>query len=345
MTMKHNVLWGVLLIAGILVGCTSQSVEKQDVGFSISTSGDSTIVTVMSPWQENMVMARYAITEPYQRIACTSATHIGFLQELGLMDRVVGVCRPDRIYNLTDSQRIALTDIGDDMKPNKEAILLAQPNVIVVTTYGEGDIATAQIESLGIPVLYCNEWTENTPLARAEWIRFFGACFGCLDRADSIYNEVAKAYRTCAKQTTNKGVSIMSGQSFRSTWYVPTGNTYMGNLFRDAGADYRYMNEPSTSSLPLTMEQAIQDFAEADVWVGVNASSLEELAAIDNKHTWFRAYQLGHVYNFARRTLPSGANDFWETGVVHPERILKDLQTILANPTTDDSLYFSKRLQ
>lgn len=366
MTTRHTNMWTMttrhsarrlLLFAFfcLLVGCASKPSEKQQVGFTIAQSGDTTHITVLSPWQQGNTMAHYALTAPYQRIACTSATHIGFLRELGLIDRVVGVCQPDRIYNLTDDQRSTIADLGDDMKPNLEAILMAQPDAIIVSTYAKGDATTAQIAALGIPVLYCNEWTESTPLARAEWIRFFGACFGCLQQADSIYHAVESAYRYLADNQPSGNVSIMSGQSFRGTWYVPTGNTFMGQLFRDAGARYCYMDHPSTSSLPLTFEQALQDFSQADVWVGCNAGSLDELATIDPKHTWFRAFKQHHVYNFNRRTLPSGANDFWETGVVHPELILRDLQRILATAdenaqmctdnATPSDLFFSEQLQ
>lgn len=130
----------------------------------------------------------------------------------------------------------------------------------------------------------------------------------------------------------------MSGMSWRGTWYVPAGGTFMGNLFSDAGAQYKYEDNPSTSSIPLTMEQAIQDFAQADVWVGCEANSLKELEAIDKKHTWFNAFQTGQVYNFRRRALPSGANDFWESATVHPERVLQDLQKVLRGDTTN--LYY-----
>ena len=344
MTRLNVSLLAVFAVCLVLQGCSRAASEAHTVGFSITESGDTTIVTVASPWQAGTTMARYALTTPYQRIACTSATHVGFLRELGLTDRLVGVCVPDRIYNLTDGQRASIADLGDDMKPNLEAILLAQPDAIVVSTYGEGDATVAQIASLGIPVIYCNEWTETTPLARAEWIRFFGACFGCQQRADSIFRAVTTAYNRIALKGESTGVSIMSGQSFRGTWYVPAGGTFMGKLFRDAGADYCYADNPSTSSLPLTFEQALQSFSTADVWVGCSARSMEELAAIDEKHAWFEAYKNHRVYNFYHRTLPSGANDFWETGVVHPELILQDLQTILANDTTTP-LYFSEQLQ
>jgi iron complex transport system substrate-binding protein len=202
------------------------------------------------------------------------------------------------------------------------------------------------VEALGIPILYCNEWTETTPLARAEWIRVFGAVFGCSTKADSIFASVCDAYerfRAMGDGQLAMGRSIMSGMSWRGTWYVPAGGTFMGNLFRDAGAQYKYEDNPSTASIPLTMEHALQDFATADIWVGCEANTLQELAAIDSKHTWFKAYQTGQVYNFRRRLLPSGANDFWESGTVHPERILSDLKKVLHGDTTH--LYYISPLK
>ena len=340
---------------------TNTSTGENTAGFNIDIQNDSKTITIYSPWQKGEVMQQLLFSQAYERIVCTSATHLGFISELGMTDKVVGVCRPDRIYNLSEEDRERITDIGDDMQPSMEQILLLNPDLVILYTYAQGDPIPAQVEALGIPILYCNEWTETTPLARAEWIRVFGAVFGCLPKADSIYNDISQAYNVsvASHYTSNQQreainvsnsephnankVSIMSGMSWRGTWYVPAGGTFMGNLFRDAGAQYKYDNNPSTSSIPLTMEQAIQDFVQADVWVGCEANSLKELEAIDKKHTWFKAFQTGQVYNFRRRTLLSGANDFWESGTVHPERILQDLQHILEGDTTQ--LHYAEKLK
>jgi iron complex transport system substrate-binding protein len=335
---------------------------ENTAGFNIEIQNDSTTITIYSPWQKGKVMQQLTFNQAYERIVCTSATHMGFISELGMTDKVVGVCRPDRIYNLSEEDRERITDIGDDMQPSMEQILLLNPDLVILYTYAQGDPIPAQVEALGIPILYCNEWTETTPLKRAEWIRLFGAIFGCLNHADSIYNAVCEEYKLLVKGLegnserealnhseqpagllNTRRASIMSGMSWRGTWYVPAGGTFMGNLFRDAGAQYKYEDNPSTASIPLTMEHALQDFATADIWVGCEANTLQELAAIDSKHTWFKAYQTGQVYNFRRRLLPSGANDFWESGTVHPERILSDLKKVLHGDTTH--LYYISPLK
>ena len=340
-------IYFILCLLGLVcVACqptTNTSALENTAGFNIDIQNDSTTITIYSPWQKGKVMQQLAIGNGQwvERVVCTSATHIGFISELGMTDKVVGVCRPERVYNLSEEDRERITDIGDDMQPSMEQILLLNPDLVILYTYAQGDPIPAQVEALGIPILYCNEWTETTPLARAEWIRVFGAVFGCQTKADSVFASICDAYerlRAMGDGQLAKGKSIMSGMSWRGTWYVPAGGTFMGNLFRDAGAQYKYEGNPSTSSIPLTMEQAIQDFSQADVWVGCEANSLKDLEAIDKKHTWFKAFQTKEVYNFRRRALSSGANDFWESATVHPERVLQDLQKVLKGDTTD--LYY-----
>lgn len=342
---NHHIL--LLCLVWACVACqnnaqrTNTPNQTNSPQFEILQSDSGIQINVYSPWHQN-IMGEYRITQPYQRIACTSATHVGFLNELGMTDKIVATCRPDRIYSLSNNQRQHIIDLGEDIRPNMEAILMAQPEIVILSTYAEGDPVPAQIEALGIPIFYCNEWTENDPLNRAEWIRCFGALLGCKTKADSIYESVCQKYNSLIENKVGEK-SIMSGMAFRGTWYMPSGNTFMGKLFRDAGADYRYANHPSTASLPLSMEQVIKDFSDADVWVGCDALTLEELAGIDKKHTWFRAYQTGQVYHFRKRTLPSGANDFWESGVAHPERILQDLRNILQGDTSQ--LYYAAPLK
>ena len=191
-------LYFILCLLGLVcVACqpaTNTSALENTAGFNIEIQNDSTTITIYSPWQKGKVMQQLAFNQAYERIVCTSATHMGFISELGMMDKVVGVCRPERVYNLSAEERERITDIGDDMQPSMEQILLINPDLVILYTYAQGDPIPAQVEALGIPILYCNEWTETTPLARAEWIRVFGAVFGCQTKADSVFASICDAY-------------------------------------------------------------------------------------------------------------------------------------------------------
>ena len=298
---------------------------------------------------------------PLRRVATTSATHIGFLYALGVLDSVVAMSNPDWVYNRPSHE---VANIGEDINIAMEPLLLSTPDILFASSYGQNSQQIARVAEAGIPVVYLAEWQEQHPLARAEWLRFVAAFFGKTTLADSILGEVRRAYQElqdppqhrtpsnspykgggnkklpssidtiyppslCWEGRRGSSPSIMSGASYRGTWYVPSGTTYMGCLFRDAGAAYSFADERTNGSIPLTMEQALRAFSDADVWVGANARTMEELRAIDEHHTWSKAYQTGRVYHFYGRTNSTGGNDFWETGVVHPEIILRDLQWAL----------------
>ena len=373
--MKKGIYIGLL---AVLVAWTSCTVHKQSRdeagnhyahGFIITEEPSYTRVQVLNPWQEGELLATYylvrydsivtpsdglRLTVPVKRMALTSCTHVGFLKELGRADVICGITDPQLVYNRPPeadrpSEEGGWAHLGSAMTPDVERIVRSHPDAVMVSTYAQGDASTAKLRALGLPVVYNNEWTENDPLARAEWIRYVAAFLDCLPEADSIFADVEKEYGKLKVESgkwKEESVSIMSGNNFRGTWYMPSGGTYMGVLFRDAGAEYCFSGDTSHFSIPLSIETVLAQFSEADVWVGCPARTLDELASMDEKHTWFKAYQTGRVYNFLRRTTPEGANDFWETGVVHPEYVLIDLIHILYPALLPDTTwYFAEHLR
>ena len=338
----------ILPIIGLLlcfVGCTKQPAEQGGVpagnkyatGFTIEETDTGTVVEVFQPYQ------RLCIKEPLRRLGTMSTVQVGYLYALDAMDCLVAVCNPELIFTPVKCDEI---DLGDSMKPSAERTLQANLDLLLAVNYGQYDnLEAARLEKLGVQLIYINEWQEGSPLARAEWIRVLGALTGKLHEADSIFNEVETKYISLsAKRSVSEAVSIMSGNNFRGTWYVPSGKNYLAYLFKDAGAAYPFYDDERETSIPLTMEQTLHYFHDADVWVGAGGNSLAELAQMDEKHTWFKAYKEGRVYNWRKQRLPNGANNFWERGVVHPEEMLEDVIHILNN-APDSLLHFASHLQ
>ena len=348
-------LYAVLctLILLCFVGCVKQPAEQGSVpagnkyatGFSINETDSCIWLEIMAPHKQ------LCITRPMQRIATMSTVQVGFLYALDAMDALVAVCNPELIYTPVSGNEI---DLGDSMKPSAERAVQANLDILLAVNYGQYDnLEAARMEKLGIPIIYINEWQEGSPLARAEWIRVLGALTGRLHQADSIFNRVESKYISLSAQrsvlcqsegrSVSEAVSIMSGNNFRGTWYVPSGRNYLAYLFKDAGAEYPFYDDERATSIPLTIEDCLHYFHDADVWVGAGGNTLAELAELDEKHTWFRAYQNGRVYNWRKQLKPGGANNFWERGVVHPEEMLEDVINILDNQP-DSLLHFANRL-
>ena len=333
-----------LPVIGLLLcfaGCAQHSAEQSSVpvgnkyatGFQITPTDTGTLVEVFQPYQ------RVCVKEPLRRLGTMSTVQVGFLYALDAMDCLVAVCNPELIFTPLNGDEI---DLGDSMKPSAERTLQAGLDLLLAVNYGQYDnLEATRIEKLGVRTLYINEWLESSPLARAEWLRVFGALTGRLLEADSVFAEVETKYKNLSP--VSEAVSIMSGNNFRGTWYVPSGKNYLAYLFKDAGAQYPFYDNDRETSIPLSMEETLRYFHDADVWVGAGGNSLEELAQMDEKHTWFKAYRDGRVYNWRKQRLPSGANNFWERGVVHPEEMLEDVIHMLNN-APDSTLHFAERL-
>ncbi len=349
---REERLVGLILIS-FFVGCAKQPAEKGGVpegnryavGFQLTETDSSVIVEVFKPYQ------RMEIIEPLQRLGTMSTVQVGFLYALDAMDHLAAVCNPELIYTPIKGTEI---DLGDSMKPSAERVLQSGLDALLAVNYGQYDnLEAARLEKLGVPIIYINEWQEGSPLARAEWIRAIGALVGKLHEADSIFNEIESKYLSLSAQrsvsqkdglsSVSEAVSIMSGNNFRGTWYVPSGKNYLAYLFRDAGAEYPFYNDERATSIPLTIEETIHYFHDADVWVGAGGNSLAELAEMDEKHTWFKAYKNRRVYNWRKQLKSGGPNNFWERGVVHPEEMLEDVIHILNN-APDSTLHFANRL-
>ena len=342
---SYTILCTLMLLC--FVGCAKQPAEQGSVpegnkyatGFRINETDTGVVVEVFKPYQ------CLCVKEPMRRIGTMSTVQVGFLYALDAIDCLAAVCNPELIYTPVTGNEI---DLGDSMKPSAERTLQAGLDILLAVNYGQYDnLEAMRLEKLGVPIIFINEWQEHSPLARAEWIRVLGALTGKLREADSIFHKVEIRYNALTasvnKRSYSAAVSIMSGNNFRGTWYVPSGKNYLAYLFKDAGAVYPFYEDERETSIPLTVEETIHYFHDADVWVGAGGNSLEELARIDEKHTWFKAYKNGRVYNWRKQRLPNGANNFWERGVVHPEEMLEDVIHILNN-APDSTLHFAERL-
>ncbi|MFV0391331.1 MAG: ABC transporter substrate-binding protein [Paludibacteraceae bacterium] len=362
----------------LLANCTkrqprSQQAEKDhvqvnrsySVGFSIKDTENYKEVVVFSPWERNAVYARYYLVRdenqqtpvdgikvkvPLESIATTSVTHLGFFNLLGEADKITAICSPGLVYdqqiqtNFSAGKIIAL---GDAFRLNVEKIMVLNPDGLMMSGYNRTDANAERVQLAGIPVIYNNEWMESSLLARAEWIKFVAVFFDKSRLADSIFSEIETRYDSVRINVTNVSYKpkIISGSNFRGTWYMPGGNSYMSKLYQDAGADYFYANDTTVGSLPLNFESVLRDFSNTDFWLNCNFNTINELIQADKKNELFRPVKENRVYNFNKRQLPSGANDFWESAVARPDLLLGDVVAILHPDLMPDwEFVYAKRL-
>lgn len=367
--MKFKIYISLTIIILLLCNCTQS--QKQDTtikteeiaiqlkhakGFSIFNNNSYKTVVVYNPWN-NTIMQKYYLVEdatikvpkdgikiltPLESIATSSCTHFEFINLIGEINTITGICTPELVYNKTILQRYKdnkIINLGDAFNTNLEKLLNLQPNAYMISSYNQNDENAKRIMQTGINIIYNNEWVENSLLARAEWIKFVAAFYNKEKEADSIFSSIEQEYNKAKKLTLNikKRPTIMAGGNFKGTWYMPSGASYMGNLFSDAGASYKFSDDTTKGSIPLDFETVLNYFHDCDVWLNAPVDNTKELFEMDERHKLFKPAKEGNVYAFyALRN--GGANDFWESGVAHPDIILKDIiwalhPTLLTNYT------------
>ena len=83
---------------------------------------------------------------------------------------------------------------------------------------------------------------------------------------------------------------------------------------------------------------------EADIWMNVGqCSTLDELRGAAPHFANVDVVVRGDVYNNNARATAAGGSDFWESAIVQPDVVLRDLVTILQGGK--EELYYHHKLE
>lgn len=320
---------------------------KYAKGFQINHFEGYTRVVINNPWSRD-ASKPYAVYHlykndsvnlpgdglklkiPLKSVVVNTFPYFEFLRMLNELDKVVGVTDVSRIYSPDILQRIQdkkTQDLGDPFNPNIEKTLILKPDATINSAYAQQDIHSERLQNMGIPVIFSLEWMENSPLARTEWIKFISVFFDRETLADSLFDEIEARYLAKAgivENITNKP-TVLAGDNFQDTWYVPGGKSFNAVLFADAGLDYFYKNNAESGSIGLDIESVLTQFSKADVWFGCDADSYDELAGKDKKYLLLEPVANRQVFNNRNRITRSGGNDYFESAIAHPDLVLSDL--------------------
>ncbi|MGC9150447.1 MAG: ABC transporter substrate-binding protein [Microbacter sp.] len=354
------VMW--LLIPFLLTAChspaphhveemmpDSSAVIQYAKGFAIDYFKDYERLTVYNPWKRNDIAATYYLVKkngvktpdssatfviPVHDVAVTSCTHVAFIEALNELTSIAGMTSPELVYSasfLNRYQEGKIINLGDAFHINVEKVLFLHPQFVMMTNYSKVNMGDDQLNKAGIQVVYNNEWKESTPLGRAEWIKFVAAFYDKDRQADSLFRVLEVSYHQLTKLVA-KAVSkpsVLIGDSFKGTWYMPSGTGYMGHFLKDAGCSYYFSRDTTNGSIPMLFESVFDHFHHASFWLNCSASSLKALVNSDPRYALFKAFQDHRVYGLNGRVTPQGGNDFWEGAVIHPDLLLRDYIRVL----------------
>lgn len=345
-------LWTLLFMV-VVAGChRPERVPAGDIfprqrfaqWFSMKKLPDVTLVTVINPFDSATPAARMVlyprqkkapdgypgytpVPVPLRRIACTSSTAITFADKCGHVGAVVSVSDAAFVFNPVVREKLssgAVTEVAQGTAIWYEKLSLSAPEAIFVSMFDGQELN--RIRDLGIVVIPFADYLENTPLGRAEWIKFMGAFFGETEKSDMLFDTIAARYGriTALASTATEKPVIFDGLPIEGSWYVSGGESYMAAMYRDAGASYLWAGEPGTASIVMAYEKVFAQASGAPFWRMVvnmpGSFTRERLLALDERYGLFQAVRSGGVIWSNAAHCP-----LFEQGVAEPDVVLSDL--------------------
>jgi cobalamin transport system substrate-binding protein len=340
--------------------------------FSLESTDSCTILTITDPWQgaSGIEDVYYLVDRndgrtirsdpsaviyiPVNKIICMSTTHIAMVKALGEEEAITGISGKELIYDGSISSRIdrgLIHDVGYEAGVNNELIISLSPDLIMMYGIGSESVGyLSKIKELGIKVMFNADYLETDPVGKAEWIKLFGALFCKENMADSIFRSISESYeqlKAYIKLNSMDRPNVLLGLPFRDTWFISPGNSCVSRFIEDAGGNYLWHDTRSSVSMPYSLEGVFVRSLKADYWLNTgDAVSKKEISSLDPRLEDIPCFNSGNIYNNNKRITPEGGNDYWESGILNPHLILKDIATILHPELfTDNELYYYRRIE
>ncbi len=313
-------------------------------GYSIKRSGDVQFVEISDPTGSSKVTYNYAlvprgdkqtkipagytkIETPVRRLICMTTLQISSLIKLQETDRIVGVTSTRFLQHESLNARMKsgeLSRIGIEGEFDTEVVLSIAPDLIFVSPFKRGGYDA--VENLGVPMLSYLGYKESSPLGQAEWIKLVGLLIGKEREAEECFAQIEREYNNLKSlvSSVERRPKVLSGEMHSGNWYVVGGESYLAQLFRDAGGDYFMHNDNESGGFYVDYETVYAQGHDADFWRIVNSFdgeySYRDLLASDGRYTDFRPYQKRQVLYCNLREVP-----FYENTPMEPEVVLADL--------------------
>jgi iron complex transport system substrate-binding protein len=338
---------------------TTQSLSEQVItsarGFHIVKKDNYSLVTIINPWQgaENISMLHYLVKKgcnvpegadstqvifvPVSSIVCMSTTYVGMITALGEENTIIGLSGAEFAYSSEILERVQkgmIEEVGYESNLNQELLIKLSPELVMM--YGIGGESAGhvnKIRELGMNIMFNADYLETDPLAKAEWIKLFGALYCKEKMADSIYNREVKEYNQIRDFVIEKTIDrpvVLLGLPFKDTWFVSPGNSFISKLIQDAGGNYLWKNTISSVSMPYGLENVYIAAIDADLWFNIGTVKTSvEISLVDKRLTDLRCFKNGNLFNNNNRITSKGGNDYWESGAIKPHLILKDMASVM----------------
>ena len=266
---------------------------------------------------------------PFKKVIFLNSSLLGFISEIGAENAVIGVSSPEYIYS--EKINILITqgkiqNVGNEQKYDVEKIISLHPDVIFTNYIASFDNTYQLLKNNGIQIIFLDEYMEQKPLEKTAYLKLFGKLFGKEKIAEQRFDEIQKNYLELKKLalTAQSKPKVLANEMYGDVWYLPGGKTFTANAIADANAEYILKNNAEEKAVTMSFEEVYAKSGQTQYWVNVgNHLSKHELLNINPYYGKLEVFKKGKIYGVTAREKQK-SNDFFETGVVRSDLVLKD---------------------
>ena len=263
---------------------------------------------------------------PMERFICMTSLQLSSFIRLGATEKVVGITSTRYLANEQMNRQLeegTTRKIGIEGNFDTEIIMNLAPEVILISPFKEGGYDV--MKEVGIPLLPHLGYKETTPLGQAEWLKLVGLLTGEPDKAMQIFAQIEQRYNTLKALAANVAERpiVLSGEIHGGNWYAVGGKSFLAEIFKDAGADYVFKDDPRSGGIYLDFETVYNQADKPRYWRILNnypgKYTYEVLKAQDERYADFKAFrEQGVIYcNMRERA-------YYENMPMEPDLLLAD---------------------
>ncbi len=266
---------------------------------------------------------------PFEKAILLNASLVGYFAELNLEDKIIGISSPEYVYSAKIRRAVAagkIQNVGKEQKYDVEKIIALSPDVIFTNHIASFGNMYSMIEKSGIQIVFLDEYLEQNPLEKSSYLLLFGKLFDVEKQAVNRYNTIVNHYNQLKKlaQTSENRPVVLANEMYGNQWFLPGGKTAFARFIKDANAMYVNADNLDSKAVPMSFEEVFTRSVNAQFWVNVgNHKQKKELLQINPNYSKMNVYQNGQLFTVSGREKEK-SNDFFESGVVRADLVLKD---------------------
>ena len=244
------------------------SVDYYEGGYKVLTTMDGTQILVVPEGKEvpdDLGDDVVVVKQPVKNLYIVSSSIMDIFSKLDAMDTIRLSSQKEEDWYVEDARNaMAKGDIlyaGKYSKPDYELIISENCSLAIENTMiTHSPEVSEMLADFDIPTMIEYSSYEEHPLARVEWVKFFGALIGKEEKAQEVFNEEVRLVdEVTSVKKTDKTVAFFYVTS-NGLIQVRTSKDYVPKMIELAGGNYVLENIGDPDSNRSTISMQIEDF-------------------------------------------------------------------------------------